>query len=295
MLPRRLTCAGWAVALLLGGCRDFGTFRSASVVQSDQPLAPGSCSATTRLTFREPPPAEAVGGQVAADVTVTSYPSNGLELRAWTMRPPGEGPFPALVFLHGGFAWSPAHAEMLRPWVDAGWFLMMPALRGENGNPGTYELLCGEVDDAEAAVRWVAARPDVDPARIAVFGHSLGGGVSGLLALRDLPIAASGSAGGLYFEEVLAGWGPMLPFDPNDPVERRKRLVVAHLGELRHPHHAWIGRGDVLHAIVEPARAKATELHAPLTILDVDGDHQTALGPALDAFRSLLSSGPAKR
>lgn len=288
MLPRRLIAL---LALAGAGCRDFGTFRTVSTTQSAVPLAPGACSAATRLTFREPPPAEAVGGLLPPDVQVVSYPSAGLDLKAWTLAPDGPGPHPALVFLHGGFAWSPAHAEILRPWADAGWFVMMPALRGENGNPGIYELLCGEVDDAEAAVRWVAARPEVDPARVVVFGHSLGGGAAALLALRDdLPLAASGSASGLYFEEVLAGWGPMLPFDPSDPAERQRRLLVAHLGELHRPHTAYVGRDDVLRPVVAPIRAKAAELGAPLAVVEVDGDHQTALGPALTAFRAAVGT-----
>lgn len=40
------------------------------------------------------------------------------------------------------------------------------------------------LDDAEAGLRWLAAQPDVDPARIAVIGESAGGGLAASLALR---------------------------------------------------------------------------------------------------------------
>lgn len=40
------------------------------------------------------------------------------------------------------------------------------------------------LDDAEAALRWLAAEPDVDPTRIAVTGESAGGGLAASLALR---------------------------------------------------------------------------------------------------------------
>lgn len=273
--------------LFLVACSSFGTFRTASTEQATEPLTSGSCSKATQLLYREAPPAEDVGGAVPPYAEVVHYPGSPGELKGWMIRPRGDGPSPTLVFFHGGFAWSPAHAELLKPWADAGWIVFMPALRGENHNPGIYELLCGEVDDAEAAIRWVSGQPGVDPARIAVFGHSLGGGVAGLVSLRDeLPIAASGSAGGLYFEEVLKGWGPMLPFDPSDPTERRRRLLVAHLAELKRPHLAYMGERDALGAIVEPARAKAKALGAPLHVIQVEGDHQTSLKPALDAFHS---------
>jgi acetyl esterase/lipase len=40
------------------------------------------------------------------------------------------------------------------------------------------------LDDAEAALRWLAARPDVDPGRVAVVGESAGGGLAAAVALR---------------------------------------------------------------------------------------------------------------
>lgn len=280
-----------ALGLTVGftlACADFGTFRTASVEQATEPLTPGSCAANTELSWNEPPPAEAVGGFVPDHVEIVQYPAEPGALKGWVMRPEGvEGPAPTLVFFHGGFSWSPAHAEVLRPWVEDGWVVFMPALRGENGNPGTYQYLCGEIDDAAAAVRWIAEQPYVDDTRLVTFGHSVGGAVSGLLALRDgLPIAASGSAGGLFFEEVLQGQGPMLPFDPNDTTELRRRLLVAHLGELKRPHHAWMGEADALRTVVDPVVAKAAELSAPLIVHRVPGNHQTCLQPALDAFRA---------
>jgi hypothetical protein len=36
----------------------------------------------------------------------------------------------------------------VQPFIDAGWTVLAPTYRGENGNPGTIELWLGEVQDA---------------------------------------------------------------------------------------------------------------------------------------------------
>jgi dipeptidyl aminopeptidase/acylaminoacyl peptidase len=71
-------------------------------------------------------------------------------------------------------------------------------LRGEDGNPGYHEMFFGEVDDGRAAISWLARQPGIDKSRIYAFGHSAGGVVAALFSLYDdLPLRATGSAGGL--------------------------------------------------------------------------------------------------
>ena len=284
---RAIPCLIALTALACGG--GFGSFDSASVVDADIPYATGRCSADTQLMWEEPSPQQPSGRQVPKDVEVVRYPADPGELRGYLMRPQGADPARALVYLHSGFAWEPPIAEDVRGLVAAGWVVFMPTVRGENYNPGRYELLCGEVDDAAAAVRWLAQQPYVDPARIAAFGHSAGGGLSAMLSLvPDLPLVTTGSAGGLYFEELLQGWGPMSPFDPNDATERRRRLLVAHLGQMQRPHRAYLGKDDALVAIAEPAKARAAELGVPLEVTLIEGDHHSSKRAALEGFTEAL-------
>src|SRR5262249_44512173 len=107
-----------------------------------------------------------------AGITRTEYESAGRKLKAWVHSPKGSGPRPALVYLHGGFAFGNDDMEECQPFVAAGFVVMCPSFRGENGNAGNFEMMFGEVDDAAAAVRWLAAQKTVDPKRIYVFGHS---------------------------------------------------------------------------------------------------------------------------
>lgn len=119
---------------------------------------------------------------------------------------------------------------------------MTPMLRGENGNPGNYELFLGEVDDARAAVKWLAGQPYVNPQRIYVFGHSVGGGVAAVLPLLDdVPMRHSGSSGGLYDHTTFLVWqiDDTVPFE-NNPMERSVRLLVGNSQFLQHPHYAYL-------------------------------------------------------
>ena len=57
-----------------------------------------------------------------------------------------------------------------------------PAFRGENDNPGRFELLYGELDDLLAARDFLAAQPFVAPERIYLIGDGISGGTLVLLA-----------------------------------------------------------------------------------------------------------------
>lgn len=101
------------------------------------------------------------------------------------MTPIVDGPRrPAIIWIAGGFNWdinsgfwAPAPREndqSARAFREEGIVTFYPSLRGQNGNPGSNECMLGEVDDILAAREALAARPDVDPERIYLGGHSTG-------------------------------------------------------------------------------------------------------------------------
>jgi alpha/beta superfamily hydrolase len=99
---------------------------------------------------------------------------------------------PAIVWIgndiqHGidKSAWAPAPRkkdQSARAFREAGLVLMLPALRGANENPGHNECLFGEVDDVLAAAAYLATREDVDPERVYLGGHGVGGTLALLVA-----------------------------------------------------------------------------------------------------------------
>ncbi|HEX6041039.1 alpha/beta hydrolase family protein, partial [Longimicrobium sp.] len=64
--------------------------------------------------------------------------------------------------------------------------------RGVGGSGGATPTVTTAdfADDIRAAVSWLRARPDVDPARVALAGHSEGGIIAPMVAADDARIAA---------------------------------------------------------------------------------------------------------
>ena len=251
----------------------------------------------TVLRERGPSPGEYVEQTPPPGVAAIRYRSGELDLLAWWATPPGAQRVPALIYFHGDFAFGADDFEIVRPFLDAGFAVLTPTLRGENGNPGDFELLWGEVDDARAAVEWVAAQPQVDRSRIYAFGHSIGGGVAAMLSLYpELPLRATGSCGGIYVPATFGRWAAsarnreLVRFDPSDPNEAELRVLGPNLAWMAHRHVAYAGREDPW--FVNNASALAREAWAlgkPFELVEVDGDHMASLPVALEAFRRLIA------
>jgi acetyl esterase/lipase/transcription elongation factor Elf1 len=247
----------------------------------------------TKLKTNGPAPQEFDPATPPRGVREVTYQSDDLELKAWYAVPPASGArrVLALVFFHGGFAFGPGDYDTVRLFLDAGFAVMTPMLRGENGNPGDFELFGGEFDDARNAIKWVAQQPEVDASRIYAFGHSAGGGVSAILSLaeKSLPLRHCGSSGGLYPLDVFAGWSDICPFDFNDPHECRMRLLLGNQLDMQRPHFAWLGRQDDLVDVMGPAREEAGP-SGKLQVIPVDGDHFSSLDRSLNAYLQLIQA-----
>jgi dipeptidyl aminopeptidase/acylaminoacyl peptidase len=89
----------------------------------------------------------------AQDAEDVVYPSGDLKLHAWLSKDPKDGKrHPAVIFLHGNFIFEPRQWTATEPFRDAGMIAMTPMVRGENGNPGDFEMFYSEVDDVIARI-----------------------------------------------------------------------------------------------------------------------------------------------
>jgi uncharacterized protein len=129
-------------------------------------------------------------------------PSNGFSLAGTLSKPAGASasPRPAVILTGGsgpadrdGLAFGiPTLGELAGALADAGFIVVRYDKRGIGQSGGRPESasLSDFSDDQRAAMKFLSARKDVDPKRIAVAGHSEGGLVSLLSAAKDKRIAA---------------------------------------------------------------------------------------------------------
>ena len=270
----------------------------ATDIDLDRPYIARRHAHETKLTATGPSPGKYADYEPPRGVVSVTYPSGELQLKAWYALPLGTSGMhnaPALVYFHGDFAFGPDDFEVVRPFLDAGYVVMTPMLRGENGNPGDFELLWGEVDDARAAIEWISNQAYVDRRRIYAFGHSIGGGIAAMLTLdAQLPLRMSASCGVIYVPETFARWArseqnrELVRFDADDPRETTLRVLGPNLPWMVHRHVAYVGDADPWFLDnAERLERRAWELGKPFEKVVVEGDHMKSLRPALDAFLEL--------
>lgn len=122
------------------------------------------------------------------NVKVVHFTSEGRQLLAWVLRPKSKGKHPAVLYCHDGGALKKSDVKNAMPFLEAGFIVMLPAWRGENGNSGYQELCYGEVEDAANAVDYLSQRKAVDSSNIFVFGHGVGATIAMLLAQTSFKV-----------------------------------------------------------------------------------------------------------
>ncbi|NOJ95405.1 prolyl oligopeptidase family serine peptidase [Corallococcus coralloides] len=213
---------------------------------------------------------------------------------------------PAVVWIHGGFnwglddfAWAPSprsNDQSARAFREAGLVLMLPSLRGSDDNPGAREYFMGEVDDVVAAIDFVAKRPDADPARIYVAGHSTGGTMALMAAVLSPRLKGAYAFGPVADVSGYAHYAPLLG-QARGP-ELWMRNPVSYVEHLRVPTQVIEGSDEGNMGAFEQLRVAAKD--APLSFLSVPGaTHFSVLAPVTELLAKRLmdakADGPAVR
>jgi dipeptidyl aminopeptidase/acylaminoacyl peptidase len=108
---------------------------------------------------------------------------DGLEIPLIVYRPRGEGPFPVLLWMHGGPEEQsrPEFNPVIQYFVGRGIAIVAPNVRGSDGYGRHYRglddgrLRSGAIEDVGAILDWLEARPEFDGTRVGIYGVSYGG------------------------------------------------------------------------------------------------------------------------
>ncbi len=222
--------------------------------------------------------------QTPPNTVAIDYRSGDLTLKAFVTPDPGDGSkHPAVLFLHGGFAFGGDDAEMPQPYRDAGYIVMIPILRGENGQPGSFTMFYDEVNDVLAAADALAALPYVDSTRIFVAGHSAGGTLAMLAAMASNRFRAAASLSGSPDQKANALSQPVLAvFDQSDPREFQLRSPVAYATSFKSPIRMYFGDQEGWATLpTQRTAALAKQKRLDVEAIEVSGDHFSSVPAAI--------------
>jgi pimeloyl-ACP methyl ester carboxylesterase len=123
-----------------------------------------------------------------ARMEVLHIPSGGVAINGIAYVAAGAGPHPVVLLCHG-LPGNEKNLDLAQAIRRAGWTVVTFNYRGSWGSPGSYRF-ANDLEDADAVLAWLrtpanATSLGIDPKRIAMMGHSLGGWVTALTAAHD--------------------------------------------------------------------------------------------------------------
>jgi pimeloyl-ACP methyl ester carboxylesterase len=180
---RKLVAAVAALAMLLPGCSRY-----------PPPATAGSAAPPPGL---QDPPRDEAHPASNRQLVIPSGPvmpelGRPAEMNALFFLAAGEGPKPTMLLLHG-LPGNERNLDLAQAVRRAGWNVLTITYRGAWGSEGRFSIE-NAVADAAAALAFLrtpgtAARYDIDPRRLVVAGHSMGGFAAAATAAADPNLA----------------------------------------------------------------------------------------------------------
>jgi dipeptidyl aminopeptidase/acylaminoacyl peptidase len=224
-----------------------------------------------------------------AGVIEVEYPSGPLKLKAWVNQPDSsKKKYPAVLFLHGGHSFSIGDWEMSQPYRDAGFVVLTPLLRGENGQPGNFTMYYDEVADVLAAADYLRRLPYIDPSRVFVAGHSVGGTMTMLAALSYEHFrgaaSLSGSPDQVLYVKYAPGAKDRAPFDYTNARELEMRSPLAFAAFFKCPLRIYYGSQEPQFELTSQRTAQiAMDRGMDVEVVRVEGNHMSHVPESVKA------------
>lgn len=165
-------------------------------------LALAACQ--SRAAF-DPIAMDAPPGDPAAESPDLQFLSGGAQLNAYAHIAAGPGPHPSVLLLHG-FPGNERSLDIAQALRRAGWNAFFFSYRGSWGSGGEFSFghVLEDVAAVVAALREpaFAQRYRVDPGRIALLGHSMGGAAALISAAELEAVGCVASVAGANLGEL---------------------------------------------------------------------------------------------
>ena len=181
------------------------------------------------------------------EVSVRS--ADGRSFCGYLQRPEGDGPFPAVIFIHGDFGDNPEYTRAMLDWsvaellFEEGFVVFSTDYR--------VDLTGKDIGDIVTAFKFVSDLPYVDGRKIAYFGDSHGAYLAVMAAIQTDPFALIHGWGvadmaewyghiknlpASYYKKVSGDLAKSLGGTPTQvPEAYRQVSPTAHVGKIRCP------------------------------------------------------------
>jgi pimeloyl-ACP methyl ester carboxylesterase len=119
---------------------------------------------------------------------VVHIPTGGVKINGIAYVAQGPGPHPVFVFFHG-LPGNEKNLDLVQSVRRAGWTAVAVNYRGSWGSPGSYRF-ANNLEDGQAVLTYLrdpanAKTLGIDPAKMVIAGHSMGGWVVAHTAAKD--------------------------------------------------------------------------------------------------------------
>lgn len=145
-------------------------------------------------------------GAAKASMETMQIPSHGSLMNGLVYVAAGAAPHPVVILLHG-FPGNERNLDLAQDMRRAGWDVLYFNYRGSWGTPGDFSFSHG-IEDVAAAIAYLrqpenAKRLRLDPSRIVLVGHSMGGfmtvqAASADPAIKGIAMISAADMGGTF-------------------------------------------------------------------------------------------------
>lgn len=217
-------------------------------------------------------------------------PSHGSLLNALVYVAAGPGPHPAVILLHG-FPGNERNLDLAQAIRRSGWDVLFFDYRGSWGSPGDFSFT-HSLEDTQASIDYLrvpanAKRLRLDPSRIVLIGHSMGGFNAVTTAAKDPGILALGM---ISASDIGGRIPPGLDASAKEIAIHRiaHSLASEGMSPLAGTSPEALARETVDHAEAWKFAADAPALKTRPVLIVTSDD---GLAPANDAFAQTLRAG----